>query len=377
MTALHELSQPGQHDERLLRLWAEEFAAGGRTLPDLSPADRALLPSDAAAVRAVYFAWAETLKHGGGSSEWALELGQWTVRHGLSQDVLEDWTILIGFKARGFIEPLATVRAVLQREPPGLGCTSVELFHLAKLSSMFKYRSMQQFLAIRATGQDNLLHEAYDIQCQLALGGGEAEVPAFLRLWESTERVSVRNILLAGLFSATGMAPERQGQLLIDQCFAYLDQRPADHVAHYRLARAYRLVGQFHLGLRSIDRALELNTANQWAGPSELFAEQYHVERILLSIAEANENSLDALRVRAAHLEGLEERLDSRLHQSVVRATEIVALFSAVVAFVFSGVSLASDNDTILNKLALLTGIGVILIGFLWLVHIVIHRPST
>ncbi len=204
------------------------------------------------------------------------------------------------------------------------------------------------------------------------------------------------DICLNGIHAAVPF--DGQGELLRTRCEEAVQDFPLDHIFHFRLASGQHMCGRYDAALESIDTALARLPATGSRGSHMLLQEQYLSRRDTIQEARLRARR-DAehqrrLEEREAENQRRWERLEAELQHrweqqeqatrvlqettrsSAVRAVEVVAVFTAAIAFAVGSLQVTLNGSLALrDRLWLLTALGaglavfaLLVIGGTWLI---------
>lgn len=168
---------------------------------------------------------------------------------------------------------------------------------------------------------------------------------------------------------------EGQGELLRDYAEEAVEAYPGDHMFHARLAAGLHMCGRHDAALESIDTALALLAASATASLGVL-QNQYLTKRDAIQEgrlrAERDAEQLQRWEQQAA----ANAQLERSLHTSSVRAVEVVAVFTAAIAFAVGSLQVTLTGKLPLSdRLWLLAAQGVglavfalLIVGGTWLI---------
>jgi tetratricopeptide (TPR) repeat protein len=279
---------------------------------------------------------------------------RWLAAHAVGAHrvaIEEKWALGYAFITRDTVESWAELdeasRDILGNQYDSYFAT---LYHAGKLRANFTFsqldKSLESLLG-QAAGiyRDNPLFIA--LQSFAAFGSAKITndhaLSLFNKAWSVPERSrAVADICLNGLWAAGPF--DAQGTLLRDHAQEALAHYPGDHIFLFRLARGQRLAEDYQEALTSIDSALELLPAVGGRGSHELLQNQYMDERhaIIDSLIAARKEAA-ADRKYQQQLAQLEE-LRHDLKSSTVRASELVAVFAAAIAFAFTSTQITLNG---------------------------------
>ncbi|MFI0709956.1 hypothetical protein ACH4SK_04740 [Streptomyces inhibens] len=275
----------------------------------------------------------------------ALECAHWMTDHATDGSwgaVAEQWGLGNGFLNRGSVESAAELAAVGEAATGAAGeriAFFLTLFHVGKLRANFCFDELHTVLASSplALAAGSLRQEPVFVALQaFAAFGSRALTVVYAtdlleRAWSAPGRSRhTVDICLNGLAFAAPF--EGQGELLRIHAEEAVRAYPRDHMFHARLATGLHMCGRHDAALESIDTALTLLAASATASLGVL-QDQYLTRRDAIQ-----EGRLRALRDaeqqrRWDQQAAANAQLERSLHTSSVRVVEVVAVFTAAIAF--------------------------------------------
>lgn len=201
------------------------------------------------------------------------------------------------------------------------------------------------------------------------------------RAWADPDRTrQVTDLCLQAISDSVPF--DEQGAVLVKHATEAVAAFPADHMFRYRLASGLHLSGHPDAALAAIDDAIALLPAIGGRISHELLQQQYLTKR---------EAILDG-RLRARWAAEQQQRWEAQEHanaairetvqSSTVRAVELVAIFTAAIAFAVGSLQVTLNGTLKLHdRMWLLTGLGgglalfaLLTIGGTWLITGRRHR---
>ncbi|MFI6765947.1 hypothetical protein [Streptomyces sp. NPDC050355] len=314
----------------------------------------------------------------------ALECGRWIAGHvtdGSWIAVAEHWGLGNGFINRHSAESVGQLTAVA-REIGELGDTAgqrvaylVALFHGGRLRSNFCFDELHDFLASSPPALAAGAHREEPLFLALrsfaAFGSRaltvEYATDLLTRAWASPRRTrDTVDLCLNGL--ALAVPFEGQGELLRRHAEEAVEEYPRDHMFHARLAAGLHMCGRHDDALARIDTALAL-LGTKPAFSHNILQDQYLAKRDAIQ-----EGRLRALRDAEQQRRWDQQiaanaQLERSLHTSSVRAVEVVAVFTAAIAFAVGSLQVTLTGKLPLSdRLYLLAAQGVGLAVFALLI---------
>ena len=322
----------------------------------------------------------------------ALECARWMsdyVQDGSWGAVAEQWGLGNGFLNRGSVESVDQIAEAVGEAGAGPEAERVAffltLFHAGKLRANFCFDELHAFLAsspLSLTANSLREEPVFLALRSFAAFGSRALTVAYAaefleQAWSSPKRTRhTVDICLNGLAFATPF--EGQGQLLRRHAEEAVETYPGDHMFQARLATGLHMCGRHDEALERIDTALALLAASPTASLSVL-QDQYLTKRDAIQ-----EGRLRAVR-DAEHQRRWEQQaaanaqLERSLHISSVRAVEVVAVFTAAIAFAVGSLQVTLTGKLPLaDRLWLLAaqGAGLALFALLTVRWNVAHHPK-
>ncbi|GGZ12919.1 hypothetical protein [Streptomyces poonensis] len=300
--------------------------------------------------------------------------------------VAEQWGLGNGFLNRGSVEPAADLTAAAVEVGPGVTGERIAflltLFHAGKLRANFCFDELHAFLLSSplAVAAGRFREDPVFLALQsFAAFGSRALTVAYAtelleRAWSAPGRTRhTVDVCLNGLAFAAPF--EGQGELLRRHAEEAVEAYPRDHMFQARLATALHMCGRHDEALERIDTALTLLAASPTASLGVL-QDQYLTRRDAIQ-----EGRLRALRDAEQQRRWEKQadanvRLERSLHTSSVRVVEVVAVFTAAIAFAVGSLQVTLTGTLSLgDRLWLLAAQGVglalfalLIVGGTWLI---------
>ncbi|WP_320775031.1 hypothetical protein [Streptomyces sp. CRN 30] len=322
----------------------------------------------------------------------ALRCARWMARHVREESwgvVAEQWALGNGFLNRGSVESAEQVARALADATDGATGAAAErvaffltLYQAGKLRANFCFDELHGFLAYApsAVAAGSLrAAPVYTALQSLAAFGSRSLTVAYAselleRAWSAPDRTRhTVDICLNGLAFAAPF--DGQGELLRAYASLAVEGWPDDHTFHSRLATGLHMCGRHDAALDSIDTAFVLLAASPTASLGVL-QNQYLTQRDAIQ-----EGRLRALRdaeqqARWERQDAANTQLERSLHTSSVRAVEVVAVFTAAIAFAVGSLQVTLTGDLPLSdRLWLLAAQGVglalfalLIVGGTWVI---------
>ncbi|MFF5715830.1 hypothetical protein [Streptomyces buecherae] len=252
----------------------------------------------------------------------------------------------------------------------------VALYHAGKLRANFWHDALLGFLESSALAQAAGPHRARPVYVALrafgALGSraitAEHAVGLLDQAWGHADRSrQVVDVCLNGLAVAPPF--DGQGELLRDRAAEAVRAYPEDHMFHFRLAQGQHMCAAHEAALASVDMALRLLPAAGVRVSHSLLQEQYMTKRDAIQEAWLRARQDDRQRRRWERQEEANAELARTVRASSVRSIELLAVFTAAIAFAVGSLQVTLTGSLSLgDRLWLLVGQGAVLAAFALLV---------
>ncbi|MGC7093054.1 hypothetical protein ACPZ19_00165 [Amycolatopsis lurida] len=280
--------------------------------------------------------------------ETAVRCARWLAAHVASEvrtPIAEKWALGYAFITRDNIESGAEVERATGALVNGADNSSeiayfATLYHAGKFRANFNCEELGEFLKSSllaiAAGELRAGPLFLALESFAAFGRhsvtSEHAVRLFKKAWTAPDRtLAVIDICLNGLWWSRPF--DRQGELLRTHATEAVRQYPENHIFFYRLAAGHRILGEFDEALRSIDTALELLPAMGNRGSHSQLQDQYLAERNTIRTEQGRAHWMAEQQKLLAELKAENAALRETVQSSPVRMVEVVAVFTAAIAF--------------------------------------------
>ncbi len=263
------------------------------------------------------------------------------------------WALGYAFITRDNVESPTELQAAAERLRASDDNRAIARFaaryQAGKLQANFQFDALRQFLEaspLVPVDSGDALMAAFGAFA--AFGSRNVSTTYAVELLDLAWRAPLRtqqvtDICLNALWAARPF--DGQGELLRSHAEQAVAAHPDAHVFHFRLATGMRLCERFDNALDSIDAALRLLPAHGSRGSHGLLQEQYLRERhtILDSRSRAAWTALQQQRWDQQESANLELR--QTMQSATVRAVELVAVFTAAIAFAIGSLQVALSGS--------------------------------
>lgn len=320
----------------------------------------------------------------------AAACARWLVAHvedGHRTEVTEKWALGYAFITRDTVESAlelaAAAEEIVSRDTAhGDIAYFATLYHAGKLRSNFWHDELHQFLASSLLALACGRHREEPLflaLCSFAAFGSrsltaEHALGLLDRAWNAPQRTRhVIDVCLNGLYAAAPF--DAHGEVLRIRAEEAVAAYPEDHIFHFRLAWGRHMCGQHDLALDSIDTALRLLPALGSRGSHKLLQEQYLSKRDAIQEGRLRARLDAEQRQRWERQEQANQELENTLRASSVRSVELVAVFTAAIAFAVGSLQVTlSGTLSLRDRLWLLAAQGaglavfaLLIVGGTWL----------
>ncbi|MFI6026267.1 hypothetical protein [Amycolatopsis magusensis] len=280
--------------------------------------------------------------------ETATRCARWLTDHVAADartTVTEKWALGYAFITRDNIEAGAEVERATgvlvngEDRAPEIAYFAT-LYHAGKFRANFNCEELGEFLksSLLAMAAGKLREGPLFVALEAFAAFGrhsvtsEHAVRLFERAWKAPDRTSaVVDICLNGLWWSRPF--DRQGELLRTHAGEAVEKYPKNHIFHYRLAAGHRICEAYDEALRSIDTALELLPTMGNRSSHGLLQDQYLAERNAIRTEERRARWMAEQQRLLAELKAENAALRDTVQSSPVRMVEVVAVFTAAIAF--------------------------------------------
>ncbi|RFU86599.1 hypothetical protein DY218_11840 [Streptomyces triticagri] len=343
----------------------------------------------------------------------AAACSSWLVEHAPREyrtEILEKWSLGYAFITKDSVESgrelsRATEDIVSDDSASGDAAYFATLYHAGKLRSNFWSDELHQFLDSSLLALAAGVHRRNPLFVALrsfaAFGSpvitAEHAVGLLDEAWDSPERTRhVVDICLNGIQFAVPF--DGYGELLRSRAEQAVREYPGDHIFEYRLASGQHMCRENDAALVTITAALRHLPALGSRGSHKLLQEQYLSKRdeILQGRMRAEFDAAYELRAQEREAEhrrkwqeletqlrrGAErqDRANAELQETsraaAVRAVELVAVFTATIAFAMGSLQVSLQGSlTLRDRLWIIAGLGgglalfaLLVVGGTWLI---------
>jgi hypothetical protein len=297
-------------------------------------------------------------------------------------EVLEKWALGYAFVTRATVES-ATELAEATEDIVGADNSSGDLayfttlYHAGKLRANFHYEELRRFLdssllALAAGTAHRTGPLFVALESVAAFGSDTITVEyatrLFRRAWDAPQRSRhVTDLCLNGLFNARPF--DAQGPMLRDHAVEALRDHPGDHMFHFRLATGQHLCGADDEALTSINTAMALLPATGARISHDTLQSQYMKKRDDILEGLFRNRWMAEQHDRWDRQERENDDLRVTLRASAVRSVELLAVFTAAIAFVVGSLQISLPGTLALrDRMWILLAFGVGLVVFALLI---------
>jgi hypothetical protein len=292
------------------------------------------------------------------------ECARWLITHVATEyrgEVGQKWSLGYGFITRDSVESRgelaeATERIVREDDAAGDIAFFATLYHAGKLRSNFWFDELHQFLESSllaiAAGRHREDPLFVALQAFAAFGSRaitvEHATTQLNRAWNASQRSRhVVDICLNALSAAVPF--EGQGQLLRQRAEEAVAHYPQDDLFHFRLATGQHMCDQHDAALTSIDSALRLLPAVGNRGSHKLLQEQYLAKRDAIQEGRLRALWATEQQRRWERQESANTDLRQTMQSSTIRAVELIAIFTAAIAFTVGSLQITLNGELALG----------------------------
>ncbi|MEZ0110876.1 hypothetical protein ABH920_004891 [Catenulispora sp. EB89] len=309
----------------------------------------------------------------------AAQCARWLEKHAapVRHQIEHRWALGNGFVTRSSVESpaeLAEATAVLLAAPAAPATSETvalfaALYHAGKLRANRAFDALRMFLdaspLLEAAGARRDDPAVIALRSLAAFGSRAMTTDYAIRLldvaWSAPERTrEVVDVCVQGISDAVPFAG--QGVLLTERASeavaAYQAER--DHIFRYRLACGLHLCHRPDEALVAIDEALSLLPAIGGRVSHELLQQQYLTKREAILEGRLRAQWSAEQRSRWEDQERANAAIQSTLQSSTVRAVELVAIFTAAIAFAVGSLQVTLNGNLHLrDRIWLVVALGV------------------
>ncbi|MGW3150159.1 hypothetical protein ACWDG1_36925 [Streptomyces sp. NPDC001177] len=323
------------------------------------------------------------------SAQTAIECAAWISDHVTVEkwgEVAEQWALGNGFINRGNLESAEELANALGEASTRADAEHIAyfltLFHAGKLRGNFCFDELHAFLASApspVTAGSFRREPAFIALQSFAAFGSRTLTIAYAtellkQAWSAPNRTrNTVDVCLNGLMFAPPF--DGQGELLRTHAEEAVQAHPDNHTFHYRLAAGLHLCGGHDEALDSIDTALALLAASPTASLNVL-QNQYLTKRDAIQEGRLRARRHEEQQRRWDQQAEANAQLERSLHTSSVRAVEVVAVFTAAIAFAVGSLQITLTGKlSLTDRLWLLAAQGaglaifaLLIVGGTWLI---------
>ncbi|MGH3773842.1 MAG: hypothetical protein ACRDRW_21045 [Pseudonocardiaceae bacterium] len=321
----------------------------------------------------------------------AAQCARWLVTHVATDsrgEIGQKWSLGYGFITRDSIESRgeladATERIVSGDDTAGDIAFFATLYHAGKLRSNFWFDELHLFLesSLLALAAGRHREDPLFVALQAFASFGSRAITVehaatqLNRAWNAPQRS--RHVVDICLNALSAAAPfDGQGRLLRTHAEEAVTGYPQDGLFHFRLATGQHMCDQHDAALTSIDTALRLLPAIGGRGSHKLLQEQYLTKRDAIQEGRLRAIWTAEQQRRWERQESANAELRQTMQSSAIRAVELVAIFTAAIAFAVGSLQITLNGTLALRDriwLLALLGAGLALfalltIGGTWLI---------
>jgi hypothetical protein len=300
----------------------------------------------------------------------------------------QKWTLGYAFVTKDTVESRtelaeATEDIVSRDQSSGHIAFFAALYHAGKLRSNFNFDELRQFLesSLLALAAGARREEPIFIALQAFAAFGSRAITAehaislLERAWTSADRTRhVVDVCVNGLSSAAPF--DTQGELLRQHAQEAITAYPNDHIFHFRLATGQHMCGDHDGALDNIDIALRLLPAIGNRGSHKLLQEQYLAKRDAIQEGRLRAVWAAQQQQRWDRQEAANADIQQTVQSSAIRAVELVAIFTAAIAFAVGSLQVTLNGSlTLSDRIWLVATLGaglaifaLLIIGGTWFI---------
>ncbi|SBW21607.1 hypothetical protein FDG2_2057 [Candidatus Protofrankia californiensis] len=306
--------------------------------------------------------------------EVAARCARWLADHAHTDhvtDIAEKWSLGYAFITKDTVESredltVATGRIIEQFQGSADICYFATVYHAGKLRANFWFDELHQFLESSLLAVAAGPHRADPLFVALRAFAGfgsralTAEYASELldQAWTASSRSrGVIDVCLNALWAASPF--DAQGEQLRQHATEAVTEYPGDHLFRFRLATGQRMCESYDEALDSIDAALRLLPAIGSRVSHKLLQEQYMRERDMIQEGRQRARVAADQQRRWQQQDEANHELQHTLQTSAIRAVELVAVFTAAIAFAVGSLQVTLTGTLGLgDRIVLLAALG-------------------
>jgi hypothetical protein len=328
----------------------------------------------------------------------AAECARWLDEHVAAvarAEVEQKWSLGYAFITRDNVESRheldeATGQLIERYEGAVDAAFFAALYHAGKLRSNYWFDELYQFLESAplavAVGRRRDEPVFVALRCVAAFGSRaitfERATELLEEAWTAPNRTrNVVDLCVQGIWASPPF--HGQGELLRTRALEAVAEYPRDAVLRFRLAKGERLCGQHEAALDTIDTALRLLPAIGTRGSHKTLQDQFLYERDLILEDQRRTQRYAEMEQRYAEMrhrweaqEASMAELRQTMRSATVRAVELVAVFTAAIAFSVGALQVSLSGQMPLGDRAwLIAALGaglaifaLLVVGGTWLI---------
>lgn len=276
-------------------------------------------------------------------------------------EIEQRWALGNGFVTRDNVETHAEVAAAAA-DITGQGVMTetialfATLYHAGKLRSNRRVDELNIFLEssdlAAAAGGRRKDAVVVALQAFAAFGSRamttEHAIDLLEQAWDAPDRTrQVVDVCLAGIAESTPFPT--QGELLAERAAQAITAYPVDHLFHYRLASGLHIRQRPDEALEAIDAALRLLPAIGSRISHQVLQQQYLNKREAIQEGRLRATWAEEQQQRWKQQDDANDSIREMLQSSAVRAVELVAIFTAAIAFAVGSLQVTLNGNLALR----------------------------